>query len=1126
MKLLPCSLLLVSLLCTAPTLKSAEYFVAPGGNDSKNGSTKEQAFATLQKGLEALSPGDTLTITPGEYFGSAQRTGLGSAEKDTLIRAEIPGTVLLRGDVRAPIFKKVADKQFVYVADFDGEVQAVNEVDTLSRFTPPVPSANDLEFMPGGYFYDPGEKKLYISTSDLQPPDQHTYTISVTPQSGVTLIQPTRVIIEGLAATGYNTNSIKPLKAEDQMGTVWGFWMDNPKDCIVRECTFFLNGGGIGVSNDRKGENRGNTIIEKSVVYGNDSPFVSSGGVVVYFPNNEVIRDCLAYRTDKYAFRFYQRGNGTALMERNIATSGEMAIKGNALPEMSQMNSCVGLENMDSPTLKNSILGEQNRRSATEKDPHTIFLGEEAKLDWNLEFADPQNADFRLQSTSRFRSNNGKPVVRGPHPFAANVFFVSPAGNDEADGLSLKTAWKTLSHATKLLKAGDTLYLSGGIYRDDLNLTLKGTDKEPIFIRGRGNDPVGLEGNILVTDSTHLKFERLQFSKPVSANNGSDLNFTNCVFSGSVTNFSGKGVKELRITHSVFTRFQASGVFLQNCAGVFLAGNIYDNHQGSAVTAQEPGEIHYSDYNSYAEAKDAWCIEGKMLALDEWQKTHDHFSQVLSPKFSETNDIAKLSNVAHFAGKGPLGTDLGISRRERSRELKMAGPMVHSVSTTTANIEWQATGPATCEIAWGLTPDCPNKETLDINYWGAWSLTGLKPGTTYYFQIRSMQSQTELAETKKQIPTGINTLPISFTTALKDQAPQTYYVSTQGDDENSGVSQDQAWRTISKAANRVNVGDTVLVGAGEYPEIIRVRATGTGEAPILFQALPKEKVTISGANKRLKNLFVIHGKNHIQVDHFYFKDVNPLGGSQRQPVSMAAVFNVAYAKDVKITRCLYEGRGGGYSPAFLTASFTDNLLVKNCVVIAPMHGLYVMASKGFQLENNVFLRCQIGTLHASDGRNKQMRISGNIFTDSLAYKPNGTVMEVPVGAVVEENNCYFLRTGEARKAIRIAQAEKADEDGPLFAYAEASKLFKTQKLSLVKNPQFRAFQKLTDKDIANLKEMNERPDNQAKGRIYYPVDLLIDGEGVPLDFPDLFITDKDAVNAGIGLMPDAFTNQK
>ena len=47
-------------------LNAAEYFVNKQGNDGNDGLVKEKSFLTIQKGVDALSEGDTLTIAPGE----------------------------------------------------------------------------------------------------------------------------------------------------------------------------------------------------------------------------------------------------------------------------------------------------------------------------------------------------------------------------------------------------------------------------------------------------------------------------------------------------------------------------------------------------------------------------------------------------------------------------------------------------------------------------------------------------------------------------------------------------------------------------------------------------------------------------------------------------------------------------------------------------------------------------------------------------------------------------------------------------------------------------------------------------------------------------------------------------
>ena len=84
--------------------EGADYIVNNQGNYANDGASRATSFLTIQKGVDVLKPGDTLTIGPGEYFENVQRADLGSPDVDTVIRAEIPGTAVLRGDVPAPEF--------------------------------------------------------------------------------------------------------------------------------------------------------------------------------------------------------------------------------------------------------------------------------------------------------------------------------------------------------------------------------------------------------------------------------------------------------------------------------------------------------------------------------------------------------------------------------------------------------------------------------------------------------------------------------------------------------------------------------------------------------------------------------------------------------------------------------------------------------------------------------------------------------------------------------------------------------------------------------------------------------------------------------------------------------------
>ena len=86
-------LALCTLMFGAIQAESVEYFVGKNGNDTNSGWSREDAFLTIQKGINALKPGDTLTIGRGEYFENVASANLGNDSADTVIRAEIAGTL-------------------------------------------------------------------------------------------------------------------------------------------------------------------------------------------------------------------------------------------------------------------------------------------------------------------------------------------------------------------------------------------------------------------------------------------------------------------------------------------------------------------------------------------------------------------------------------------------------------------------------------------------------------------------------------------------------------------------------------------------------------------------------------------------------------------------------------------------------------------------------------------------------------------------------------------------------------------------------------------------------------------------------------------------------------------------
>ncbi len=60
-------------------------------------------------------------------------------------------------------------------------------------------------------------------------------------------------------------------------------------------------------------------------------------------------------------------------------------------------------------------------------------------------------------------------------PFAwSTTYYVSPSGNDASSGVSLSLPFKTIQKAMNVAVGGDTVYLRGGVYREQVNVTRGG----------------------------------------------------------------------------------------------------------------------------------------------------------------------------------------------------------------------------------------------------------------------------------------------------------------------------------------------------------------------------------------------------------------------------------------------------------------------------------------------------------------------------------------------------------------------------------------------------------------------------------------------------------------------------
>ena len=83
-----------------------------------------------------------------------------------------------------------------------------------------------------------------------------------------------------------------------------------------------------------------------------------------------------------------------------------------------------------------------------------------------------------------------RPPARGP------ARFVDPVGGDDASAGSEEHPWLTINHACRELGPGDTLYLRGGTYHENVYCSVVGTEDAPVTIRSCPGELAVLDGGI------------------------------------------------------------------------------------------------------------------------------------------------------------------------------------------------------------------------------------------------------------------------------------------------------------------------------------------------------------------------------------------------------------------------------------------------------------------------------------------------------------------------------------------------------------------------------------------------------------------------------------------------------
>ncbi|HQW25499.1 MAG TPA: right-handed parallel beta-helix repeat-containing protein [Saprospiraceae bacterium] len=226
----------------------------------------------------------------------------------------------------------------------------------------------------------------------------------------------------------------------------------------------------------------------------------------------------------------------------------------------------------------------------------------------------------------------------------------------------------------------------------------------------------------------------------------------------------------------------------------------------------------------------------------------------------------------------------------------------------------------------------------------------------------------------------------------------TKYVSTSGNNSNSGNSWAQAWRTLQYAADQVNAGDSVWIADGNYAGF-DLRTTGTAANPIVFIAF--------------ENSAVINAPNPVTTDGINIEDANYIEVNGVRVINQPRNgIRLVFADNciVRNTFCDNNFERGIFT------GFTDDILLEynECLNSIDEHGIYVSNSSDRSIirynichhNNRGGIQINADGSQGGDGISTDPEIYGNIIYENGVAGGGAINLDGVQGAFIYNNLLY------------------------------------------------------------------------------------------------------------------------
>lgn len=581
-------------------------------------------------------------------------------------------------------------------------------------------------------------------------------------------------------------------------------------------------------------------------------------------------------------------------------------------------------------------------------------------------FRDSDNNDFELQEgsvccnagTAEYtpltdmlgRAREGINDIGAYKYTGSRLYYVSPDGNNSNDG-SFAAPFSSIQHAVDTANPVDMIMIKGGTYNENVNVF----SKDNIIIKNYNDEKAAITGNLTVTSSSNIVLQGLSLAgqTPMLIDNSRDIRLTGL---DTASGISVSNTNQYEISSSFVHNSQNpdGAIVLNNSTNGKVFDNvIYNNAVGICINHEESTlneVVNNTFYNNQ---------NGDVSIVADTENNIFKNNIFSSGLILDSMDVVS-GNVFNYNcyNNDFLSNSIG----------KISGNYDNGLTLD----QFKALGAE--EHGFLGNPEFYDAMSSDFRI-------------TTYSDCRSKGQLVSFAA--KDINGITRNSPVDVGAYAYDGLKRTYYISPDGNDENTG-SMNYPFRTIQHGIDSIKPGETLIIRDGTYKESLDIsNKTGSTSLGYILKAYDGEEVVIDLSGMDKAYAIRVTNSSDWTIENINLNNINQYG------------FSLLDSQNITIKSGSISGNGiSGIYGTNITNCAVNEIEIKSSANGTINKGIYMANSSGCTVD-----KCIID-LMGEEGIYFEAGNANSITAGIITGNSTGIAVADSTGCIVYNNTLY------------------------------------------------------------------------------------------------------------------------